>query len=103
MARIRKNDQVIVTTGKDKGKIGKVTMVLPDEGRVIVEKVNMVKKHMKPTQKNPQGGVMDKEASIHLSNVMLLDPKSGERTRVGYRLLKDEKKVRYSKKSNEVL
>ncbi|MDX1386343.1 MAG: 50S ribosomal protein L24 [bacterium] len=103
MARIRKNDQVMVTGGKDKGKMGRVLLIDKDGKRVLVEKVNMVKKHMKPTQKNPQGGVQEKEASIHISNVMLVDPKSGKPTRVGIKILEDGKKVRFAKKSGEVL
>ncbi len=103
MARIRKNDQVMVIAGKDKGKIGRVLKILGEKNRLLVEKVNVVKRHQKPTTKNRQGGITQKEASIHLSNVMLLDPKSGERTRVGSRLLKDGTKVRFSKKSQEVI
>lgn len=103
MNKIRKNDQVIVTTGKDKGKIGRVILVLPKAARVFVEKVNLVKRHTKPTQKNPQGGVVEKEAPIHISNVRLLDPKSGEKTRIGIRADKGKKRVRYSKKSNELI
>lgn len=99
---IRKDDQVVVITGKDKGKIGKVLKVLRDESRVLVEKVNVVKRHSKPSAKNRHGGIIEKEASIHLSNVMLLDPKSREKTRVGVQV-KGDKKVRVSKKSNEVL
>lgn len=103
MARIRKNDQVMVITGKDRGKVGRVIQMLAERDRVIVEKVNVVKRHTKPTQKNPQGGIVEKELSIHLSNVMLLDPKSGERTRVGSKKSGDGKKVRISKKSGEAI
>jgi large subunit ribosomal protein L24 len=103
MAKVRKNDQVMVIAGKDRGKVGRVVQVIPDRHRVIVEKVNLVKRHTKPTQKNPQGGVIEKEMSIHLSNVMILDPKSGERSRIGFKMLKDGQKVRISKKSGETL
>ncbi|KAB2841437.1 50S ribosomal protein L24 [bacterium] len=99
---IRKNDQVMVITGRDKGKIGRVLRVLPKEGRLVVEKVNLVKKHTKPSAKNRQGGILEKELSIHVSNVMLLDPKKAEPTRVGYKVV-DGKKVRVSKKSKEVI
>lgn len=99
---IRKNDQVMVITGRDKGKIGRVLRVLPKEGRVVVEKVNVVKRHTKPSAKNRQGGILEKELSIHVSNVMLLDPKKAEPTRVGFKLA-DGKKVRVSKKSKEVI
>ncbi len=99
--KIKKNDQVIVIAGKSKGQHGKVLRVIPDESRVIVEKVNLVKRHTKPTQTNPRGGIVEKEASIHISNVMLLDPKTNQRTRVGFRLEMDGTKVRYSKKSGE--
>lgn len=102
MARVRKNDSVMVITGKDRGKIGKVLEVLKGGERVVVEKINTVKRHTKPTQKNPQGGIVEKELSIHASNVMPLDPKSGERTRVGYRV-EGKNKLRVSKKSGEVL
>ncbi len=103
MARIRKNDSVIVIAGKDKGKVGRVIRVLPEEGRVYVEKVNIVKRHTRPSQKNPQGGIVEKEMSIHLSNVMPLDPKTGKGTRVGNKILADGSKVRVSKKSGETL
>lgn len=99
---IRKNDQVMVITGRDKGKIGRVLRVLPKEGRVVVEKVNVVKRHSKPSAKNRQGGILEKELSIHVSNVMLVDPKKAEPTRVGSKVV-DGKKVRVSKKSKEVI
>ena len=100
--KIRRDDEIIVLAGKDKGKQGKVLKVLPAADRLIVEGVNLVKKHQKP---NPQlgvtGGVIEKEASIHISNLSLLTSK-GEATRVGYRTDGDNK-VRFSKKSNEVI
>jgi large subunit ribosomal protein L24 len=102
MAKIRKNDQVMVITGKDRGKVGRVIRILGDKNRVIVEKVNVVKRHTKPTQKNPQGGVVEKELSIHLSNVMVLDPKSGKGSRVGFKIQGGDK-IRIAKKSGEAL
>ena len=102
MAKIRKNDQVKVITGKDRGKVGRVIRILEEKNRVIVEKVNIVKRHTRPTQKNPQGGVVEKELSIHRSNVMVLDPKSGKGSRVGFKIQGD-KKIRIAKKSGEAL
>jgi len=84
---VKKDDTVIVITGKDKGKKGRVIVAYPRENRVLVEGVNMVKKHTKPSPKNPQGGIIEQEAPIHVSNVMLVDPKSGLPTRVGYKVL----------------
>lgn len=98
--KIKKGDQVVVLTGKDKGAKGEVTKVLIADNRVIVSGVNVVKKHQKPTQFSA-GGIVEKELSIHASNVSLVDPKSGEATRVGYKTLKDGKKVRVAKKSGE--
>ena len=103
MARLRKNDQVIVKTGKDRGKVGRVTQVLEGGQRVIIEKVNVVKRHTRPTQKNPQGGITEKESSVHASNVMLLDPKSGAATRVKYQRQSDGKKIRIAAKSGEAI
>jgi large subunit ribosomal protein L24 len=99
---VKKGDKVQVISGKDKGKQGVILQALPKQNRVIVEGVNVVKKHAKPSQDNPQGGILNVEASIHASNVMLIDPKSGEPTRVGYED-KDGKKVRVAKKSGEAL
>jgi large subunit ribosomal protein L24 len=82
MDRIRKGDTVVIIAGKEKGKRGKVLRVLPKIGRVVVERAQMVKRHTKPSQKSPQGGIVEKEGSIHLSNVMLLDPGSDKPTRV---------------------
>ncbi|MFK7697352.1 50S ribosomal protein L24 [Paenibacillus sp. HJGM_3] len=100
---VKKEDTVIVITGKDKGKKGRIIAAYPRQNRVLVEGVNMVKKHQKPTQQNPQGGILDQEAPIHVSNVMLLDPKSGKPTRIGYKVLENGKKVRVAKKSGEVI
>jgi large subunit ribosomal protein L24 len=97
---VKKGDKVMVITGKDKGKTGVVLAAFPKKDRVIVEGVNIVKKHSKPSQVNPQGGIINKEASIHVSNVMLLDPKSNEPTRVGYKDV-NGKKLRVAVKSGE--
>ena len=99
---IKKGDTVYVNAGNDKGKTGKVLSVSPSEGRIIVEGINMVSKHTKPNSKQPQGGIIKKEASIHVSNLNLIDPKSGKPTRVGVKMDGD-KKVRYAKKSGEVI
>ena len=98
--RIKKGDNVIVIAGNDKGKTGKVLSVDPAENRAIVEGVNLVSKHTKPNSKAPQGGIIKKEAPIHISNLSLIDPKSNTATRVGYKMV-DGKKVRYAKKSGE--
>ena len=100
--KIKTGDQVIVIAGKDKGAKGKVLKIIKNKDRVIVDGVNMIKKHVKPSTENPQGGIEEKEAPIHISNVALVDPKSGQATRVGYEI-KDGKKVRVSKKSKEVI
>ncbi|MFD1864741.1 50S ribosomal protein L24 [Planococcus sp. FY231025] len=97
---VKKGDTVKVISGKDKGKTGVVLTALPKKDRVLVEGVNIIKKHTKPNQANPQGGIVSQEAAIHVSNVMLIDPKSGEPTRVGYKVV-DGKKVRVAKKSGE--
>lgn len=100
--KIKKGDQVIVLTGKDKGKKGEVLTAIPTESRVIVAGVNVVKKHTKPTQ-FAAGGIENKELSIHVSNVALVDPKKGTATRVGFKVAKDGKKTRVAKKSGETL
>lgn len=99
---VKKGDKVIVITGKDKGKTGTVIEALPKRDRVVVEGVNIVKKHQKPTQMNPEGGITEFEAAIHVSNVMLLDPKTNKPTRVGTKI-EDGKKVRVAKKSGEII
>jgi large subunit ribosomal protein L24 len=99
---VKKGDKVQVMTGKDKGKQGVVLTAMPKIDRVMVEGVNMIKKHSKPSQLNPQGGIVEKEAPIHVSNVMLIDPKTGNPTRVGFTVV-DGKKVRIAKKSGEAL
>ncbi|MBF0709917.1 MULTISPECIES: 50S ribosomal protein L24 [unclassified Gemella] len=97
---IKKGDKVVVITGKDKGKVGIVKEALPKEDRVVVEGVNIVKKHTKSSQEAPQGGRIEFEAPVHVSNVMLQDPETGKPTRVGFEV-KDGKKVRISKKSGK--
>ena len=101
--KIKKNDTVVVLAGTSKGKEGKVIKVYPDTNRAIVEGVNMVSKHTKPNAANPQGGIIKQEAAIHISNLMLIDSKSGKKTRIGRRRDDDGKIVRYSKKSGEVI
>lgn len=101
-SKIKKGDRVIVISGGDKGKIGEVLKTLPKEGRVIVQGVHTVKRHQRPTQTSA-GGIIEKELSIDVSNVALLDPKTNKPTRVGFKTLEDGKKVRVSKKSGEVL
>ena len=99
--KIKKNDTVVVLTGEDKGKTGKVLKVIVDKQRAIVEGVNMVSKSAKPSAKNPQGGFVKQEASIHISNISLIDPKSGKATRVAIQKNVEGKKVRIAKKSGE--
>ena len=98
---IKKGDTVIVLSGEDKGKTGKVLKVIVDKQRAIVEGVNIVTKSSKPTAKNPQGGLVKVEAPIHISNLSLIDPKSGKPTRIAIKVTEDGKKVRIAKKSGE--
>ena len=98
---IKKGDTVIVIAGDSRGQQGRVLEVNRKSRRAIVEGVNMVSKHSKPNSQNPQGGIMKKEAPIHISNLMLVDPSTGETTRIGRRLNKNNKLIRYSKKSGE--
>ena len=101
---LRKNDNVLVVTGKDRGKRGRVLKVLPDKNRLIVEGVNMIKRHTRPNpQKNIKGGIVEREASIHASNVMLVDPDTNEPTRVGKKTLSDGTRVRIGRKSGGVV
>ncbi len=100
--KIRKGDQVTVITGKDTGKTGEILRVIPAKRRVIVQGVNMIKRHTRPAAGNP-GGIIEREASIHASNVSLLDPKENTPTRVGYKLLEDGRKVRFAKRSGEII
>lgn len=101
--RVKKGDTVIVIAGKDKGKKGQVLQVIPKTQRVIVEGVNMVKKHQKATQKVQQGGIVTQEAPVHVSNVMYFDKKANKGVRVGYKNLNSGEKVRVSKKTGEVI
>ncbi|MFD1190478.1 MULTISPECIES: 50S ribosomal protein L24 [Phenylobacterium] len=100
-AKIKKGDRVVVLTGKDKGRQGNVLKVLPKEDRVVVEGLNMVQRHTRPTQSDPQGGIKNKEAALHISNVAIVDSK-GKPTRVGFRVDGD-KKVRVAKTTGEVI
>lgn len=97
---IKKGDTVYVNAGNDKGKTGKVLEVIPSKDRAIVEGINIVSKHTKPSPKHPQGGIVKQEAGVHVSNLQLVDPKSGKPTRVGHKFV-DGKKVRFAKKSGE--
>ena len=99
--KVKKGDQVIVISGEDKGKVGEVLRAMPKDGKVLVQGVNLVKRHQKPSQTNP-GGIVTKEAPINASNVSLVDPKSGKATKVGYKDV-DGKKVRFARKSGEVI
>ena len=104
MRRIRKDDEVIVIAGKDKGRRGKVTRVVENGERVIVAGVNMIKRHTKPNPaRNVAGGIIEREAAIHVSNVMLFNPVTKKGDRVGFRVLEDGRKVRYFKSNNEVV
>lgn len=100
--RIRKGDEVIVITGKDKGKKGSVLKVVPATRKILVQGVNMIKRHTRPTSAGP-GGIIEKEALMHVSNVAHIDPKLDKPTRVGYRVLENGRKVRYAKLSGEVI
>ncbi len=102
-AKIKKGDRVVVLSGKDKGKHGDVTKSLPKDGKVVVSGINVVVRHVKPSQANPQGGLERREAPIHVSKVALEDPKTGKPTRVGFRIEKDGSKVRVAKRSGEVI
>jgi large subunit ribosomal protein L24 len=102
MSNIKKGDKVIVTTGRDKGKKGEVLKIFPKEDRALVSGVNVVKRHQRQTQ-TQQGGIVNKESTIHLSNLAHVDPKSGKGSRVGFKTLNDGRKVRFAKKSGEVI
>ena len=106
--KIKKNDSVIVISGNYKGKTGKVLKVFPSQERIIIEGVNLRKRHTKPNQKNPQGGIIEKESPIHVSNIQILDPKTNEATRIGAKIIIDDKtgkkkSVRVSRISGEML
>jgi large subunit ribosomal protein L24 len=98
--KLKKKDRVIVIAGKDKGKTGEITAVIPKENRVVVSGINMIARHTKPSQANAQGGIVRREASIHASNVAHLDPKDNKPVRVGFKMVKDQK-VRVAKRSGE--
>lgn len=100
--KIKKGDQVVILTGKDKGKRGEVLRVLRAEHRVLVQGVNMVKRHQRATQTS-QGGIVEKEAALHISNVAHIDPKEDKPTRVGFKILDDGRKVRFARRSGEII
>jgi large subunit ribosomal protein L24 len=101
-AKIKKGDKVVVTTGRDKGRTGEVVRVMPKEERALVRGVNMVKRHQRQTM-NQEGGIISKEAPVHLSNLAYADPKDGKPTRVGFKVLDDGRKVRFAKRSGELI
>lgn len=107
MIRLKKNDRVRVISGNHKGKEGKILKIFREKNSIIVEGVNIIKRHTKPNQKNPQGGITQKEAPVHISNVMLIDPKANEPTRIGMQVITEEsgnkKRMRYGKKSGEII
>jgi len=99
---VKKGDRVVVLAGKDKGKTGEVLVAFPKENRVIVQGVNLVKRHTRPSP-SQQGGIIEKEAAIHVSNLAIADPKDGKPTRVGHKILEDGRKVRIARRSGEVI
>ncbi len=101
-AKFKRGDTVIVMTGRDKGKRGEIMRVEPSAARIYVQGVNVVKRHTRPTQTSP-GGIVEKEAAIHMSNVSHIDPKTDEPTRVGFRMIEGDRKVRYAKRSGEII
>jgi large subunit ribosomal protein L24 len=101
-AKIKKGDKVVVLAGRDKGKSGEVLEVRPTEGRAVVRGVNMIKRHQRQTQ-NQSGGIISREATIDLSNIAIADPKDGKATRVGFRILDDGRKVRFAKRSGDLI
>jgi large subunit ribosomal protein L24 len=100
--KIKKDDNVVVISGRDKGKQGEVLRVFPDEGRLIVQGVHIARRHTRPSMGNP-GGIVEKELTIHVSNVAHRDPQSGKPTRVGYKFLDDGRKVRFARRSGEMI
>lgn len=102
-AKIKKGDKVVILSGKDKGKHGEVTKAFPKEMKVLVGGINMMTRHKKPSQTNPQGGLERIEAPMHISKVAIEDPKTGKPTRVGFKVLEDGRKVRVAKRSGEVI
>ena len=107
MSRLKKNDKVKVISGNHRGKEGKILKIYREKNRVIVEGVNIIKRHTRPNQKNPQGGITQKESPIHISNIMIIDPKSNEPSRIGMQIIEGEdrskKRMRYGKKSGEII
>lgn len=104
MLHVKKNDTVLVTTGKDRGRTGKVLRVYPQKQRAIVEGLNMIKRHTRPNpQRNIKGGVVEREAPIHISNLRVVNPQTGEPAQIGYELLSDGQKIRVDKKTGETL
>lgn len=101
--RIKKGDTAIILSGKEKGKTGRVLSVMPSKGSLIIEKLNIIKKHMKPTRQYTQGGIIEKEGPIHISKVMLICPKCNKPTRIGNKVLEQGKKVRVCKRCKEVI
>jgi len=100
--KVKKGDQVFILSGKDKGKTGEILKMVTDSQRAFVQGVNMAKRHTAPSQAGA-GGIVEKEASVHISNVSLIDPKDNKATRIGYRSLEDGRKVRYAKRSGEII
>lgn len=100
--KIRKGDRVVVTTGRDKGKTGEVLRILRKQNRALVQGVNMVKRHQRPTQTSG-GGIVEKESTIHISNLAHIDPKDQKPTRIGFKVLDDGRKVRFAKRSGEII
>ena len=100
---LRKDDIVVVISGEFKGKSGKILKIIPEKNRAIVEGINFVRRHTKPSVKNQQGGIMEKEAAIHMSNLLLKCPKTGKPTRLGVRVMEDGSRARYSKQAKETI
>lgn len=100
---IKKNDTILIISGDEKNKRGRVLDVSPKKGKILVEKINIIKRHMKPSKKHTQGGIIEKEAPLHRSNMMLVCPKCNKATRIGYKILESGAKVRVCKKCREVL
>ena len=103
IAHVRKGDTVMVVAGKERGKKGKVLRVIPEKGRVVVERLNLIKKHQKPTQKVRQGGIIEREGSLHVSNVMLVCGKCGKPTRTGTQILADGRRARVCRRCGEIV
>jgi large subunit ribosomal protein L24 len=101
--KLRKGDEVVVITGEDRGKRGKILRVFPEKRRVIVEGINFIRRHTRPSQSNPQGGIVQREAAIHVSNVMIVDPKSDRGSRIGARVHEDGTRDRVARASGEIL